>query len=82
MGLITRLQQKPEKVRVRIAFILALFVVACLALVGFLFYENPYKVDPGARAENPIRELGGFVSEAREDANEFVAPLENQLLIQ
>lgn len=82
MGLFASLQKRPEKIRVRIALILALFVVACVAIVGVLFYENPYKVDAGARGQNPVRELGGFLSEATEDANEFVAPLENQFLTQ
>lgn len=82
MGIIARLRQKPQKVRARVALIFACVVVAIIALVGFFLYENPYKIDVGTRRQDPIRELGEFIPQARDDANQFVAPLENQFLIQ
>lgn len=82
MGLITRLQQKPEQVRTRIAFVAALFAVVCIVIVGIFLYKNPYTVDTGASVRNPVKDFQIFISEAEQDANLFVSPLEEQFLTQ
>lgn len=82
MGFISQLQQKPEKTKARIAFVFALLLAACIAVLGILFYTNPYEVDTRASSMNPIEDFPEIFSDAKDSANSFVEPISSQFQTQ